>query len=212
MALLAGRLAALNRRGPREPFPLRYLAIGLGGGLLVVSGESQLALIYSKPPQLFGLLSCCALFLGMAILLLAASPVRPPEALRRLAARLRLPLVTAGRAAGDALGALLRWDNLLGLRAAPKDGLLQRCDLLLACRRRTSASRPESVYERRGVSHGAATVPARAAQPIARQAIRRRPTTTHTIRWSPRSPSAMRRATLASSRPSTRPRCTAIPR
>ena len=94
MALLAGRLAALNRRGPREPFPLRYLAIGLGGGLLVVSGESQLALIYNKPPQLFGLLSCCALFLGMAILLLAASPVRPPEALRRLAARLRLPLVT----------------------------------------------------------------------------------------------------------------------
>ncbi len=94
MALLAGRLAALNRRGPREPCPLRYLAIGLGGGLLMVSGESQLALINNKPPQLFGLLSCCALFLGMAILLLAATPVRPPEAVRRLAARLRLPLVT----------------------------------------------------------------------------------------------------------------------
>jgi hypothetical protein len=94
IALLARRLAALNRRGPREPFPLRYLAIGLGGGLLVVSGESQLALIYNNPPQLFGLLSCCALFLGMAILLLAATPVRPPEAVRRLAARLRLPLVT----------------------------------------------------------------------------------------------------------------------
>src|SRR5579885_2775136 len=93
MTALAGRLAALNRRWSPSPFPLRYLAIGLGSGLLLVSGESQLALIYNKPPQLFGLLSCVALFAGMAILLLAALAVQPPEALRRLAVRLRLPLV-----------------------------------------------------------------------------------------------------------------------
>ncbi len=94
MALLAERLSALNRRGPRAPFPPRYLAIGLGSGLLLVSGESQLALIYARTPQIFGLLSCCALFAGMAILILAAMPIRPPERLRRLATRLRLPLVT----------------------------------------------------------------------------------------------------------------------